>query len=94
MEVHTWREKTADGTMFYRACHHANQWILERQPKVSRSVEEVAWERLEFSKEDWMTLRELLWRKYQRKRCPWRFIEAIDKLLEDEYSEAEVDDKE
>ena len=30
-----------------------------------------------------MTLRGVLWRKYQRKRCPWRFIETIDKLLEE-----------
>ena len=30
-----------------------------------------------------VTLRDVLWRKYQRKRCPWRFIETIDKLLEE-----------
>ena len=38
---------------------------------------------MEFTRDLWITLRDLLWRKYQRKRCPWRLIEAIDKLLED-----------
>jgi hypothetical protein len=31
----------------------------------------------------WENLRETLWRKYQRKRCPWEHIEQIDKILED-----------
>jgi len=25
----------------------------------------------------------VLWRKYQRGRCPWQFLERIDKRLED-----------
>jgi hypothetical protein len=32
----------------------------------------------------WRELRDILWRKYQRKRCPWKYIEEIDKLLGDE----------
>lgn len=70
--------------MIYRACHHAGKWTLDRSRKVGRSEEEV-WEPLEFGREEWVTLRELLWRKYQRKRCPWKLIEQIDKLLEDEF---------
>ena len=35
-------------------------------------------------REMWETLRDVLWRKYQRKRCPWELIEAIDKLLEED----------
>lgn len=42
------------------------------------------------TREHWVTLRDVLWRKYQRKRCPWRFIEAIDKLLEDMPEEEEA----
>lgn len=76
--------------MIYRANHHAGQWTLARSLKVGRSEEEV-WEPLVFTREDWLTLRELLWRKYQRKRCPWKMIEQIDKLLEDEFPEPEDD---
>ena len=89
MEAHNWRVKTEDGTFFYKATHHAEQWKLERMPKTSRSVDDVTWELLEFTREDWLTLRDVLWRKYQRKRCPWKFIEEIDKRLEDEFPEEE-----
>lgn len=85
MEIHTWKEKTSEGTTFYRATHHANKWILESMPKVGRSMkEDVDWEEVAFTRDLWVTLRDILWRKYQRKRCPWRLIEAIDKLLEDD----------
>ena len=76
MEVHTWKERTDEGTLVYRACHHANK--LGRAER-----DDVEWEQVEFTRDLWITLRDLLWRKYQRKRCPWRLIEAIDKLLED-----------
>lgn len=91
MEAHTWRENTSDGKMIYRASHHGTKWKLERTQKVSRS-EEGVWEPLEFTREDWLTLRDLLWRKYQRKRCPWRLIEEIDKTLEDEFPESAEED--
>lgn len=84
MEVHTWKERTEEGTLVYRACHHACKWKLECAPKVGRAErDDVEWEQVEFTRAHWVTLRDVLWRKYQRKRCPWRFIEAIDKLLED-----------
>ena len=85
MEDHTWREKTEEGTQMYRAGHHASRWTLERMPKVGRSLkDDVDWEPVEFTREHWETLRDILWRKYQRKRGSWRIIEEIDKLLEDE----------
>jgi hypothetical protein len=67
---------------------------LECAPKVGRSEKDfVEWEVLEFNKDRWETLRDILWRKYQRKRCPWKLIEAIDKTLEDlsETSESDQD---
>lgn len=95
MESHTWREKTEEGTMFYKANHHAGRWTLERTLKVGRSERDDAeWEPVEFTREYWVTLRDVLWRKYQRKRCPWRLIEKIDKLLEDEYPEEVEEDDE
>jgi hypothetical protein len=32
---------------------------------------------------EWRMLRDVLWRKYQRGRCPWKFLEKIDALLEE-----------
>ncbi len=96
MEAHTWKERNEDGVMmFYQACHHANKWKLQRAPKVGRAQrDDVEWETVEFTREYWETLRDVLWRKYQRKRCPWRLIEAIDKLLEDMPAEADGTDEE
>ena len=38
MEVHTWKERTEEGTLVYRACHHAGKWKLECAPKVGRCL--------------------------------------------------------
>lgn len=82
MEYYTWKEKEEDGVVMYRACYHGTKWKLETCPKVSRSMrDEVDWENTEFTEESWRALRELLWRKYQRKKCPWELIERIDKIL-------------
>ncbi|MCD7798127.1 MAG: hypothetical protein LUG84_01785 [Akkermansiaceae bacterium] len=84
MESYIWKEKSrGDGdVMLYRASYHGSRWKLERCPKVPRSRrDEVGWEPVAFSEEHWRTLRELLWRRYQRKKCPWEFIENIDKIL-------------
>lgn len=84
MESHSWKERTDEGTILYRASHHAGKWTLESAPKVGRALkDEVEYQRLEFTRDHWLTLRDILWRKYQRKRCPWKLIEEIDKLLED-----------
>ena len=92
MEVHAWKERTEEGTLVYRACHHAGKWKLECAPKVGRAErDDVEWERVELTRAHWVTLRDVLWRKYQRKRCPWRFIETIDKLLEEMPEEEDAD---
>ena len=31
----------------------------------------------------WRELREIVWKKYQRKRCPWERVADLDKLLGD-----------
>ncbi len=84
MESHNWKERTEDGVILYRANFHAGQWTLETAPKVGRALkDEVVWQAVDFTRDHWLTLRDILWKKYQRKRCPWRRIEKIDKLLED-----------
>ena len=50
MEVHTWKERTEEGTLVYRACHHAGKWKLECAPKVGRAErDDVEWERVELT---------------------------------------------
>ena len=64
----------------------------ERTEEVGRAErDDVEWERVELTRAHWVTLRDVLWRKYQRKRCPWRFIETIDKLLEEMPEEEDAD---
>jgi hypothetical protein len=78
MERHTWRERNEEGLRFYRAQHHAGKWTFWWQWKDAED-----WTPVAVPDEGlWRTLRELLWRKYQRRRCPWEMIEQIDKLLE------------
>ncbi len=84
MEAYTWKERTEDGTILYKACHHAGRWTLETAPKVGRALkDEVVWEKVEMNRDHYETLRGLVWNKYQRKRCPWEWVDAIDKILED-----------
>ena len=79
MQQHTWRERTEEGVRFYRASHHASSWILSSQLKG-----EEEWHAHDpISAHEWRLLRDVLWRKYQRGRCPWKFLEKIDVLLED-----------
>lgn len=78
MESHEWRERGEDGLRYFRAEHHAGRWTF-----LTTLKHEPDWSPVEVpGPELWRTLRDLLWRKYQRKRCPWRIVEEIDKRLE------------
>ncbi len=86
METHEWRERTDDGLRYYRASYHAGRWSFATTLKSDPD-----WERIETEQvpeEMWRALRDVLWRKYQRKRLPWERIAAIDKLLGDEPAES------
>ena len=64
----------------YRADYHGGRWTLESQLKGDEG-----WARHDpLTPADWRMLREVLWRKYQRKRCPWGLIARIDRLLDGE----------
>lgn len=79
MESHEWRERTEEGLRFYRANYHAGRWTFLKTLKTDPD-----WETVDPVPEElWRELRDILWRKYQRKRCPWKYIEDIDKLLGD-----------
>jgi len=80
MKTHDWRETNSDGTMFYRANHHGKDWQF-----YSRHEDDEDWsEHDPIKREDWVMLRDVLWRKYQRNRCPWKLIARIDQILEDD----------
>lgn len=80
-QIHEWREETDEGTRVYKAVYHARDWQVSTAMKVGRS-EKPVWEVVDpITDEIWETLRDILFRKYQRKRCPWIFIVEIDKKL-------------
>ncbi|WP_234042048.1 hypothetical protein [Persicirhabdus sediminis] len=77
MQKHTWREETEEGTKFFRATHHGGRWTYATQ---MRGEDE--WTQSDpIQPEEWQEIRDMLWNKYQRGRCPWGFIEKIDKIL-------------
>lgn len=80
MESHEWRERGEDGIRFWRATRYCGNWEFKTTLK-----KDPDWEDIDpVPRELWEKLREILWRKYQRKRCPWKLIEDIDKILESE----------
>lgn len=81
MEMHEWNERTEDGKRYYRATHHAGSWRFQTTLQTDPE-----WETLEtVSLELWLELRDMLWRRYQRKKCAWELIDKIDKMLEKDY---------
>jgi len=81
MQKHQWREATDEGTRFYRAFYHASRWDFATQLKGEEDWDE----QYEATQEVWQSLREILWAKYQRKRCTWKIVETVDKVLKKEY---------
>lgn len=83
MKDHTWRVRDEEGLMFYRATHHGGRWELRSQRKGDEE-----WQRHDpMEMEHLETLRDLVFNKYQRGRCPWKFVQQIDKLMGKETSE-------
>ncbi len=79
MNKFEWRETLESDVKFYRANYFANQ--LEMYWKLKSEGGD--WNKIDpMEKEDWQVLRDQLWKKYQRKRCPWKIIDKIDKELE------------
>jgi hypothetical protein len=78
MESHEWNENTVEGKRYYRANFQGGRWgflttLQKRDP---------AWDRMENpGREVWQELRDIVWKKYQRKRCPWERVAEIDRVL-------------
>ena len=83
METFSWQAREEDGSkVIYEANYFGGWWQLTRKPKLSRShQDEAEAEPAEFTEETWRELRELLWRKYQRRRVSWDMVQLIDDIL-------------
>lgn len=79
-QVHEWRERKEDGRLrILRAQWDSKKWSFTETYKDIPNWRTLTTPPLE----DYEMLRDVLWRKYQRKRLPWRFVEEIDVLIED-----------
>jgi hypothetical protein len=78
MTVHEWRMRTADGPRLYRAQRFGKKWRL-----ISRLKSEDEWIEHEapYAADVLISLRDVLWNKYQRKRLPFEVVVEIDAQL-------------
>ena len=78
MESHEWFENTEDGKVYYRANYLGNRWTIMTTMQ-KRNPE---WTDLKpVPNEVWAELRDIVWKKYQRKRCPWERVADLDRIL-------------
>lgn len=82
MESHEWNERTDEGKRYYRATYHAGRWTILTTLKTDPDW--IRYEPDQIPEEVWRALRDIVWRKYQRKRVPWERVAEIDKILGDE----------
>jgi len=80
MAKHEWRESTPEGDVRYvTARRHLGKWQFKTCLKSDDD-----WTPLDvLSAEDFKHLRNVLWKKYQRKRVPYEHVLEIDTMLEE-----------
>ena len=78
MESHEWNERTDEGKRYFRGNFRAGAWIILTTTMKRNPV----WETMENPDvEVWQTLREVVFKKYQRKRCPWERVAELDRII-------------
>ena len=89
MTQHEWHEMTPDGDKRYnRARHFANRWKFD-----TTLASEEDWHEIETPDREFLDgLRDILFRKYQRKRIPHRVLNDIDVMLEDLPAEPDAEE--
>jgi hypothetical protein len=81
MESHEWFETTEEGKVFYRGNYQGGKWTV----MTTTQKRNPTWTDLKPPSEAvWRELRDVVWKKYQRKRCPWDRVADLDKMLGDE----------
>ncbi len=83
MESFSWQGRDEAGNkVTYEASHFGGWWQLTCTPKLGRSQrDEAVPTPADFTPELWEELREILWRKYQRRRVAWDMVQHIDDIL-------------
>ena len=89
--VHIWKTTNQEGEKReVRAERFAGQWRFQAQLKG-----EDEWTYYDVPlMEDLIELRDVLWRKYQRKRLPWDDIATIDKMIKERGGEVPTEEAE
>ena len=78
MESHEWFENTSEGKIYYRANFRGGRWTIMS----TTQKRDPTWTDLKTVPHPvWAELRELVWKKYQRKRCPWERVAELDRIL-------------
>lgn len=79
MKKHEWKETTEDGVRIYCATFHGGRWAMR-----SRLKKEEEWTyHNPMELPELRLLREVLFRKYQRQRIPFKQLEQIDGMIEE-----------
>jgi hypothetical protein len=81
MESHEWFENTREGKVYYRGNYLGGKWtIMTTTQKRDPTWTDV----VPVTEAIWRDLRDIVWKKYQRKRCPWERVADLDKILGNE----------
>ncbi len=82
MESHEWFENTDEGKVYYRANYYLNGgWTI----MTTTQKRNPTWTDMNPpSQEALRELRDIVWKKYQRKRLPWARVAELDKMLGDD----------
>lgn len=79
MESHEWSDRTDEGKVYYRANYYLNHgWTI----MTTTQKRNPTWTDLEPVPESVLhELRDIVFRKYQRKRLPWDRVAELDRML-------------
>lgn len=78
MERHEWSESTEEGKVYYRANHLGQRWTI----MTTTQKRDPTWVDLKpVPTPVWLELRDIVWRKYQRKRCTWDRVAELDRII-------------
>ena len=77
-QAHEWRDRDEENRVrIVRAQWDGRKWNFRFTLKTEPDWHEVETPTLEMLE----ALRDVLWRKYQRKRLSWKFVEDLDKII-------------
>jgi hypothetical protein len=78
-QIHEWHDRNDEGKrVYYRGYWNSREWTLRYQDSETGDWLIIENPTIEL----WIALRDVLWRKYQRKRIPHKFIVSVDEILE------------